>query len=48
MDGHNPDLFTAAVALALGILFLGEPLTAGIAIGFPLVLVGSWFASRKH
>lgn len=37
-----------AVALALGILFLGEPLTAGIAIGFPLVLVGSWFASRKH
>lgn len=37
-----------AVALALGVLFLGEPLTAGIAIGFPLVLVGSWFASRKH
>ena len=37
-----------AVALLLGILFLGEPLTTGIAIGFPLVLVGSWFASRKH
>ena len=37
-----------AVALVLGILFLNEPLTTGIAIGFPLVLVGSWFASRKH
>lgn len=37
-----------AVALVLGILFLNEPLTAGIAIGFPLVLVGSWFASRRH
>lgn len=37
-----------AVALVLGILFLNEPLTTGIAIGFPLVLAGSWFASRKH
>jgi drug/metabolite transporter (DMT)-like permease len=36
------------VALLLGILFLGEPLTIGILIGFPLVLVGSWFAGRKH
>jgi drug/metabolite transporter (DMT)-like permease len=37
-----------AVAIALGILFLGEPLTAGIAIGFPLVLLGSWWASKRH
>lgn len=37
-----------AVALVLGILFLNEPLTLGIIIGFPLVLVGSYFASKKH
>jgi drug/metabolite transporter (DMT)-like permease len=37
-----------AVALVLGILFLSEPLTLGIIIGFPLVLVGSYFASKKH
>ena len=37
-----------AVALILGILFLGEPLTIGIIIGFPLVLIGSWFAGKKH
>ena len=37
-----------AVALVLGILFLSEPLTPGIMIGFPLVLVGSYFASKKH
>jgi drug/metabolite transporter (DMT)-like permease len=35
-----------AVALLLGVLVLGEPLTLGIAIGFPLVLVGSWLATR--
>ncbi len=35
-----------AVALVLGVLVLGEPLTLGIAIGFPLVLVGSWLATR--
>jgi drug/metabolite transporter (DMT)-like permease len=37
-----------AVALVLGILFLSEPLTLGIIIGFPLVLIGSYFASKKH
>ena len=36
------------VAFALGILFLAEPITTGMMIGFPLVLVGSYFASRKH
>ena len=35
-----------AVALLLGVLVLGEPLTLGIAIGFPLVLIGSWLATR--
>jgi drug/metabolite transporter (DMT)-like permease len=31
----------------LGVLILNEPFTLGIAIGLPLVLVGSYFASRK-
>mgnify|MGYP003325322921 CR=1 FL=1 len=35
-----------AVAVALGILVLGEPLTLGTAIGFPLVLLGSYFATK--
>ena len=35
-----------AVAVALGILVLGEPLTAGIALGFPLVLLGAYWATR--
>ncbi len=33
------------VAIALGALVLGEPLTPGLLIGFPIVLVGSWFAA---
>jgi drug/metabolite transporter (DMT)-like permease len=37
-----------AVAILLGILVLGEPLTPGILIGFPLVLVGAYFATVKH
>jgi drug/metabolite transporter (DMT)-like permease len=35
------------VALLAGIAFLGEKLTAGILIGFPLVLVGSYLATRR-
>ena len=35
------------VALVLGVLILGEHVTAGMAIGFPLVLVGSVLATRK-
>lgn len=34
-----------ALAVALGIIVLGEPLTVGIALGFPLVLIGSIFAT---
>lgn len=37
-----------AVALVLGIAFLSEPITPGIAIGFPLVLAGSYWASKRH
>ena len=36
-----------AFAVLLGVLILGEPLTLGIAIGLPLVLIGSYFAGRK-
>lgn len=35
-----------AVAVALGVIFLGEPLTAGILVGFALVLLGSALATR--
>ena len=37
-----------AIAFAIGILFLSEPITLGMILGFPLVLIGSYFASRKH
>jgi drug/metabolite transporter (DMT)-like permease len=36
-----------AFAVLLGVMILGEPLTLGIAIGLPLVLIGSYFAGRK-
>ena len=37
-----------AVAVVLGVIILREPLTAGIIVGLPLVLVGSYLASRKN
>lgn len=36
-----------AFAVVLGVLILSEKLTLGIVIGLPLVLVGSYLASRK-
>jgi drug/metabolite transporter (DMT)-like permease len=36
-----------AVAVALGVLLLDEPLTVGLLIGFPLVLVGSRLATAN-
>ena len=35
-----------AVAVILGVLVLDEPITAGLVIGFPLVLLGSYLATR--
>jgi drug/metabolite transporter (DMT)-like permease len=35
------------VAMALGVTFLGEPLTLGMAIGFPMVIAGSILATTK-
>ena len=34
-----------AVAVLLGVVVLGEPFTWGIALGFPLILLGSWLAT---
>ena len=36
-----------AVAVTLGIIFLREPITIGTIIGFPLVLIGSWYATKR-
>jgi drug/metabolite transporter (DMT)-like permease len=36
-----------AVAVALGVALLGEPLSLGIAIGFPMILAGSFLATGK-
>jgi drug/metabolite transporter (DMT)-like permease len=36
-----------AVAVVLGVFILSEPLTIGIIIGLPLVMIGSFLASRK-
>src|SRR5436305_10384748 len=36
-----------AVAVALGVTLLGEPFTAGIGVGFALVLAGSVLATRR-
>ena len=36
-----------AVAVVLGVLLLKEPFTLGIGLGFPLVLLGSYLATRK-
>jgi len=36
-----------AFAVVLGVIILDEPLTIGIILGLPLVLIGSYYASRK-
>lgn len=35
-----------AVAVTLGVTVLDEPLSAGLVVGFPLVLAGCWLAAR--
>lgn len=39
--------FNPAVAIIVGVLVLGEPFTAGIALGFLLILAGSVAATRR-
>ena len=36
-----------AVAMAMGVAVLGEPITAGMLVGFPLILLGSWLATSR-
>lgn len=36
-----------AVAVVLGIIILDEPITLGVIVGLPMVLLGSFLASRK-
>jgi drug/metabolite transporter (DMT)-like permease len=37
-----------AIALLLGVLLLNEPFTIGIAVGFPLILVGCFLATSRN
>lgn len=39
--------FNTAIAVVLGVIGLNEPLTVGIILGFPLVLVGCIFATSR-
>ena len=36
-----------AVAVAMGMIWLGEPFTTGMGVGFALVLAGSVLATRR-
>lgn len=45
--GSMVTYLNTAFAVVLGVVVLGEPLTIGIIVGLPLVLIGSYFASRK-
>jgi drug/metabolite transporter (DMT)-like permease len=36
-----------AVAVALGVIVLGEPLTGAIVGGFLLIIFGSWLSTRR-
>lgn len=36
-----------AIAIALGVILLHEPVTLGMALGFPLVLLGSYLATSR-
>jgi drug/metabolite transporter (DMT)-like permease len=36
-----------AVAVALGVVVLGEPLTGAIVGGFLLIILGSWLSTRR-
>ena len=45
--GSLTTYINTAVAVVLGIIILSEPITLGIIVGLPLVLLGSYLASRK-
>ena len=39
--------WNTAIAVVLGVLILSEPLTVGISVGLPLVMLGSWLVNRR-
>ena len=39
--------FNPVVAVVLGVAVLGEPFKAATAVGFALILAGSWFATGR-
>jgi drug/metabolite transporter (DMT)-like permease len=40
--------WNTAIAVVLGVIILNEPLTVGIRIGLPLVMLGSWLVNRRQ
>jgi drug/metabolite transporter (DMT)-like permease len=40
--------WNTAIAVVLGVIILSEPLTVGIRIGLPLVMLGSWLVNRRQ
>jgi drug/metabolite transporter (DMT)-like permease len=38
--------WNTAIAVLLGVIILSEPLTVGLGIGLPLVMLGSWLVNR--
>jgi len=40
--------WNTAIAVALGVIILSEPITVGIGIGLPLVMLGSWLVNRRE
>ena len=40
--------WNTAIAVVLGVIILSEPLTIGMSIGLPLVMLGSWLVNRRQ
>ncbi len=40
--------WNTAIAVLLGVIILSEPLTVGLGIGLPLVMLGSWLVNRRE
>ena len=40
--------WNTAIAVLLGVIILSEPLTIGMTIGLPLVMLGSWLVNRRQ
>jgi drug/metabolite transporter (DMT)-like permease len=40
--------WNTAIAVILGVIILSEPLTIGMTVGLPLVMLGSWLVNRRQ